>query len=647
MLAPSTGAGGCRWSVAALFSTPALANDRGGRGGGRGGDDFDGLQRDMQQHQQDMQRESDRSQEQWHSNDQSNHWQQQQQSDWNHSSNQGSDQQPSSSQIDHGGSDNGQDHSWSPGGGEHSSGGNGGGWGNNNGNGDGEHASGNGNGQGNTNEHGDNGGDGKGNGDGGHGSDHSDNSDNSGNGQNKDDDSILANPPQTVERLIKKLTNPKPQKASGRSDGRKSGHAWTVGDYPEFDPRTLPRPGVLALGLSKNAVASARAKGFKVETAVPLSGFGVPVTRVTPPPNMSLEGGAAWLRQLEPSSVIGVNQKYHIYKAATGNPDGTEATQQGPGSGAPCEGDHCFGREIIGWRSELRTCARKVPVGIIDTRADISHPAFKNKKIEVKKVAPASKSEGEVWHGTGILALLAGDPNTGTPGLIPDASFYLADVFFGDEKGLPTSDTMSLVEALSWLETKKVKIINMSLSGPPDDVLKAAIVRMAASGVIFVAAAGNNGPGTPPSYPAAYPPVIAVTAVDKNMKGYRYANQGDYIDVAAPGVAVWTALPGGKGGYHSGTSFAVPYVTSAMATMYDRLPDKSKPAILKQMTILDLGAPGTDDIYGRGLLMAPDQCNPGGIAQAPQSAADKAPMMRSGAATPASLPWSATVDEAP
>ena len=86
------------------------------------------------------------------------------------------------------------------------------------------------------------------------------------------------------------------------------------------------------------------------------------------------------------------------------------------------------------------------------------------------------------------------------------------------------------------MRASKVDVINMSMSGPADELLQKAIVDMSAGGVVFVAAAGNGGPSAPPSYPAAYEQVIAVTAVDKNLRGYIHANHGDYIDVAAPGV---------------------------------------------------------------------------------------------------------------
>jgi subtilisin family serine protease len=203
---------------------------------------------------------------------------------------------------------------------------------------------------------------------------------------------------------------------------------------------------------------------------------------------------------------------------------------------------------------------------------------------------------------------------SGTPGLIPDAQFEIADIFHADADGEPASDTLSMLRAFDWLEVKNVNIINMSLSGPQDDLVRKAIEKLSAKGILFVAAAGNDGPAAGPSYPAAYGSVIAVTAVGKDMQSYRYANRGTYIDIAAPGVAIWTALPGSKEGYHSGTSFATPYVTATLATIYSRHAIKSKPEALNQMSFRDLGAPGRDPIYGEGLLVAPATCGGNQIA---------------------------------
>jgi subtilisin family serine protease len=151
--------------------------------------------------------------------------------------------------------------------------------------------------------------------------------------------------------------------------------------------------------------------------------------------------------------------------------------------------------------------------------------------------------------------------------------------------------------------------------------------------VVFVAAAGNGGPAAPPGYPAAYREVIAVTAVDDRKRTYDYANRGRYIDVAAPGVRIWTALPDNKEGMLNGTSFAAPFVTAIAAATYNstplraqlregRLPLDPKGAMLAAFAIEKLGTGERSDQYGLGLVKAPSSCTP---ADQPVAATAKQP----------------------
>ena len=155
-----------------------------------------------------------------------------------------------------------------------------------------------------------------------------------------------------------------------------------------------------------------------------------------------------------------------------------------------------------------------------------------------------------------------------------------------------------------------VKVVNMSFSGPRDELVAEAIEKLSKKGIVFVAAAGNEGPTAAPSYPAAYPQVIAVTAVTKDLHNYRYANRGDHIDVAAPGVNIWTAMPGGRAGCNSGTSFAAPHVTAILAVEPREMLQQDKANLLDGLPVIDLGQQGRDPVYGRGLLVAPSECTP-------------------------------------
>lgn len=383
-------------------------------------------------------------------------------------------------------------------------------------------------------------------------------------------------------------------------------------EFPEFTANE-----VLAINASAQTLAGAKSLGFTVKTVTALSNLNLSVTKLVPPTGLDAVAAERLLGEKLPGAEVALNKEYKIYRTATGIAPPAPVKAEDPSriTEAACSGDHCYGRDIIGWRPVLDRCSRGIKIGVIDTSIDIDHPVFSNRKIEIGHFAENSRP-GPHWHGTGVMGLLAGDAPGGVPGLAPEADYSVADAFHAGAGGLPASDTLSMLRALDWLEKRRVNIVNMSLSGPPDELLKKAIDRLSGKGMIFVAAAGNEGPNAPPSYPAAYKNVVAVTAVNKELAGYRYANRGDYVDFAAPGVAVWTAMPGGTGTYHSGTSFAAPFATAAIAAIYNQLPGKAADDVIRAIKVKDLGEPGKDPVYGNGLILAPATCGGGALASA-------------------------------
>jgi hypothetical protein len=367
---------------------------------------------------------------------------------------------------------------------------------------------------------------------------------------------------------------------------------------------------VLGVSLDEAAVARAEALGFKREAASPAGDGGAKVTRFSVPPSIDAIRARELLSQELPGHRFELNKIYRLYRAAM--KDGGEAAKAGnaPPAARSCPAERCFARDLIQWQDGLSACARGLRIGVIDTEIDLSHPAFKGRRIHSERFTPDGRSPAPDWHGTGVLSVLAGNPASGTPGLVPDAEFFTAAIFYTEEGGAMATDTVSLMRALSWLEAKGVRLINMSFAGPQDDLVQDQIAEISAKGVVLVAAAGNEGPSAAPAYPAAYPQVIAVTAVTKDQRNYRYANRGEHIDVAAPGAGIWAAVPGGREGSHSGTSFAAPHVTGIIAVMPRESLTGKKDELLDGMPVIDLGAPGRDPVYGRGMLVAPSFCTP-------------------------------------
>ena len=144
------------------------------------------------------------------------------------------------------------------------------------------------------------------------------------------------------------------------------------------------------------------------------------------------------------------------------------------------------------------------------------------------------------------------------------ASLYSAVVFDGEGEAL-RGDVTAIVAALDWLAQSQVRLVNLSLAGPPNLLLEEAVHAAADLGMVLVAAAGNRGPDAPPVYPGGYAPVIAVAAVDWRGRPYEMNNRGPYVEIAAPGVDVLSARAEGGTAYWTGTSFATPFVTAALA----------------------------------------------------------------------------------
>lgn len=242
-------------------------------------------------------------------------------------------------------------------------------------------------------------------------------------------------------------------------------------------------------------------------------------------------------------------------------------------------------------------------IGVIDSDVDLEHEAFKASSIATKKFT-GDNTKKSLFHGTAVASIIvAEDDDSEFRGLAPRAELFSAAVFEDSGDAGDVASTVSLVKALDWMIANGVDVVNVSLAGPPNRLLEIALEKVAGSGITVLAAAGNGGPMARPKYPAAYPSVLAITAVDANGRAFRLANRGDYLDLAAPGVNVRHAQSGGGYAVSSGTSFAVPFAATAAAVIKQQQPSVDVFDYLVSEAV-DLGDPGKDDIYGHGLLQS-------------------------------------------
>jgi hypothetical protein len=161
-------------------------------------------------------------------------------------------------------------------------------------------------------------------------------------------------------------------------------------------------------------------------------------------------------------------------------------------------------------------------VGLIDDGVDAHHAALDTVTIHAHGCAGASLP---AVHGTAVASLLAGRAGH-FHGAAPGAELYAADVFCGRPTGGAVDEVS---EAFAWLVHEQVPVINVSLVGPANRTLESVVAGAVARGYLIVAAVGNDGPAAPPLYPAAWPGVVGVTAVDGRLRVLAEAERGPQV----------------------------------------------------------------------------------------------------------------------
>jgi hypothetical protein len=384
---------------------------------------------------------------------------------------------------------------------------------------------------------------------------------------------------------------------------------------PRPEPRTVrpaaperrPGPEFVVLDPQRRPDETLTASGFTVIARAPSELAAGDLLRVRAPRGLAGRG-IDRLRSLLPGATVARNGLYR-----------PSALRCGPAD--------CPAFTAIRWRAPPSACPADPTLGVVDTRVDPGHPALQGQNLELLSTRSGDRRPSSADHGTAVASLLIGRPDSETPGLLPRARLVAADAFHGAPDGSSVADVYDLARALEALNGRALRVVNLSVSGPANDVLSLVIAGALGRGTVLIAAVGNDGPRAKPAYPAAYAGVTAVTAVDGQLRVFRRAGTGEHVDFAAPGVDLWTAGAGAGGRPRSGTSFAAPFVTATIAVAQLRSatgrpeervsadPEEgasADPTTLLQARATDLGAPGRDPIFGWGLVNADGLCAPAG-----------------------------------
>jgi len=244
-----------------------------------------------------------------------------------------------------------------------------------------------------------------------------------------------------------------------------------------------------------------------------------------------------------------------------------------------------------------------VKVAIIDTGIDYTHPDLDGNYVGGYDFANNDANPmDDNGHGTHVAGTIgAEDDGLGVVGVAPRADLYALKVLNKSGSG----SFSAVIAALQWAVDHGIQVTNNSYGsvGDPGTFTHQAFDNAAAAGIINVCAAGNEGAGDDTViYPAKYTSCIAVAATDSTNTRIYFSSTGPDVELAAPGVSIYSTRLGGGYTYMSGTSMACPHVAGTAALVIAAGVGDVRTRL--QQTADDLGATGRDSWYGFGLVDA-------------------------------------------
>lgn len=247
-----------------------------------------------------------------------------------------------------------------------------------------------------------------------------------------------------------------------------------------------------------------------------------------------------------------------------------------------------------------------IKVGILDTGGFIGHPDLDDNNT-INRSFVGGDMMDNINHGTHVRGIIAMQKNgQGLIGVSPDVIVYNAKVI--SENG---GTDKELIEAIHWLVDSGCQVINGSLAFDGVDWIKGvaeAIEYAHSKNVAMVFSSGNEDANTV-SFPASHPLAISTGAVDFNKALANFSNQGEGLDIVAPGVRILSSTNDGDYQEFSGTSMAAPHVTGVIALLIQKyiLDFGHSPTVDYIKSVIshnaeDLNTEGVDTETGAGLI---------------------------------------------
>ncbi|MGZ0149057.1 type VII secretion-associated serine protease mycosin [Kribbella sp. WER1] len=281
---------------------------------------------------------------------------------------------------------------------------------------------------------------------------------------------------------------------------------------------------------------------------------------------------------------------------------------------------------LLPWAQQLLMPQRSWPfsngsgvtVAVIDSGVDADHPQLHRpgKVLPGRDFYLVGKLPGNydcVSHGTGVAGIIAADgkPGIGFQGVAPGAKILPVRVSEreADNNGnTELIDPLILAKGIRYAVDAGARVINLSVSGDQDQKpVRQAIAYAVRKDVVVVAAVGNRqglDDGQLPSYPASYPGVIGVGAIDNTGARLNASQVGPYVDLVAPGAGVLSTTRVAGHAYDDGTSFAAPFVSGTAALVRAAWPKLTAAQVAQRLLATATPARGGRDSmeYGAGIV---------------------------------------------
>ncbi|RNL51938.1 S8 family serine peptidase [Arthrobacter oryzae] len=253
-------------------------------------------------------------------------------------------------------------------------------------------------------------------------------------------------------------------------------------------------------------------------------------------------------------------------------------------------------------------------VAIIDSGVASDNPDITPKVVARANFSTAATGEDNYGHGTHVAGIVAATANNsiGVAGVCPECTILDAKVLNDSGSG----SSSAIANGINWAVSNGAKVVNMSLGQRTSSkTLETAVNNAWKQGAVLVAAAGNTGSQSK-IYPGAYPNVIAVAATDTTDAKASFSTYGSWVDVAAPGVNVYSTFPnhpfyiatenGRSQGYDvgNGTSMASPIVAATAALAWSSHTGATNTSVRANVESTADRIPGTGNYWAHGRVNA-------------------------------------------